>query len=113
MDPRQAEELIGKALFLDVREAYEFQAGHIDGSVHIPLLDLPERFEELGRDKPVVVVCQIGQRSDLAARFLRERGFDAHNLEGGVARWTAENRPIAGDGGGGQVVDGWARNPEW
>jgi rhodanese-related sulfurtransferase len=113
MDPKQAESQIGSAQFVDVREAYEFQAGHIEGSVHIPLLDLPERFAELDRAVPVIAVCQIGQRSELAARFLQAAGYDAHNLEGGMARWSAEGLPYSAAGGEGQVVDGWSRTPDW
>lgn len=81
-------------VLVDVRELYEWDAGHISGSVHIPLMDLRQRFEELPRDRTVVAVCQIGQRSDLAARFLTEQGFDAHNLEGGMAKWQAAGLPF-------------------
>ena len=111
MDAREAHAEVGKALFLDVREPYEWAAGHIKDSVHIPLMELPDRFEELPRDRRVIAVCQIGQRSDLAARFLSEQGFDAHNLEGGLARWEALQLPfVAADDSNVQVVDGYARD---
>ena len=97
--------------FVDVREEYEFNAGHIRGSMHIPLMDLPGRFDEIPRNRTVVAVCQIGQRSDLAARFLIEQGFDAHNLEGGLARWQAAGLPVdSPEGPAGRVVDGFARD---
>jgi rhodanese-related sulfurtransferase len=100
--------------FIDVREYYEFDAGHIEGAAHIPLRHLPARLELLDRDRPVVVACQIGQRSDLAARFLRDNGFDAHNLEGGMTLWAGQGLPmLSGEGAEGQVVDGWAQTLEW
>ena len=95
---------------LDVREYYEWAAGHLKGAVHIPLRMLPHRFEELDQERPVLVTCQIGQRSGIAADFLRARGFDAHNLEGGVEVWIAEGLPLVDvQEEPGAVVDGWAQ----
>jgi rhodanese-related sulfurtransferase len=94
--------------FIDVRHAYEFEAGHVEGSRLITLQEIPARFEEIDRDVPVVVTCQIGQRSALAAKFLRDQGYDAHNLEGGVEAWAAEGLPLVSKGSQGTVVDGWA-----
>jgi rhodanese-related sulfurtransferase len=100
-------------LFLDVREYYEFDAGHIEGALHIPLRQLPDRFETLEQGRPIVVACQIGQRSELAADFLRQRGFDAHNLEGGMTLWASKGLPfVATEGVEGSVVDGWAQTLE-
>jgi rhodanese-related sulfurtransferase len=114
MQPADAYSRREQVQFIDVREYYEFDAGHIEGAVHIPLRHLPERFELLDRDRPVVVACQIGQRSDLAARFLCEKGFDAHNLEGGMTLWVEQELPIrSGEGSTGKVVDGWAQVLEW
>jgi rhodanese-related sulfurtransferase len=111
MDARAAHAALGSAVFLDVREPYEWAAGHVEGSVHIPLMQLPERFGEIPNERPVIAVCQIGQRSELAARFLTERGFEAHNLEGGVAAWQANGLPLVGDqGSSGEIVDGYARD---
>lgn len=103
----------GSVQFLDVREFYEFDAGHIEGALHIPLRMLPSRFESLHRDRTIVVACQIGQRSDLAADFLRQRGFDAHNLEGGMTLWASNGLPFVSNlGDEGEVVDGWAQTLE-
>jgi rhodanese-related sulfurtransferase len=110
MEPFQAFARRDEVRFLDVREYYEFDAGHIEGAVHIPLRRLPELVQTLDKERPVVVACQIGQRSDLAARFLREKGFDAHNLEGGMTLWVEQGLPIlSGEGSSGTVVDGWAQ----
>ncbi|MCA1705655.1 MAG: rhodanese-like domain-containing protein [Actinobacteria bacterium] len=110
MLPDEAWSIRESVHFIDVREFYEFDAGHIEGATHIPLRTLPGRFEDLDRDRPVIVACQIGQRSALAADFLRERGFDAHNLEGGMTLWAAQGLPFVSNlGDEGQVVDGWAQ----
>ncbi|MEA2452898.1 MAG: hypothetical protein QOG04_1608 [Actinomycetota bacterium] len=100
-------------LFLDVREYYEWDAGHIEGAVHIPLRHLPTNFGSLDPERTIVVACQIGQRSELAADFLRQRGFDAHNLEGGMTLWASKGLPfVSGGGPEGEVVDGWAQTLE-
>ena len=114
MQPNDAYALRDDAQFLDVREFYEFDAGHIDGALHIPIRRLPDHFERLDRSRPVIVACQIGQRSDIAARFLRDKGFEAHNLEGGMTLWAERGLPmISGEGSEGKVVDGWAQDLEW
>jgi rhodanese-related sulfurtransferase len=97
-------------VFLDVREPYEWAAGHLEGSVHIPIGQIQRRFEELDRDRPIIVVCQVGQRSALVANFLSTQGFDAHNLEGGLQEWAAAGLPLDSDDDEGDVVDGWARD---
>ena len=109
MDVATASAQADSFLFVDVREPNEFDAGHIRGSVHIPLMELPQRFEELPRDRTVVAVCQVGQRSELAANFLVQQGFEAHNLEGGLAKWQAAGLPFEAEGDA-QVVDGFARD---
>lgn len=98
------------SVFLDVREGYEWDAGHIDGSLHIPIGQIQRRFEELDRGRRLVVVCQVGQRSALVADFLSAQGYDAENLEGGLQEWTARGLPLRATGDDGSVVDGWARD---
>jgi len=69
---------------VDVRGGAEREGGFIEGSVHIPLADLPERMNELDADRPVVVHCAGGYRSSVAASYLRARGFqDVADLVGG------------------------------
>jgi rhodanese-related sulfurtransferase len=111
MDAQTAHQRASEVFFLDVREPDEWNAGHIEGALHIPLKELPSRLEELAKDMPVVAVCHVGQRSDLAAGFLRQNGFEAHNLEGGMAEWARLGLPfVSGAGDRGQVVDGFARD---
>lgn len=89
---------------LDVREQDEWDAGHIDGSQHIPLGELGERLDEVPRDRTVVAVCRTGSRSDRAARGLQQLGFTAHNLDGGVTAWTRAGLPLVSSRGGPGVV---------
>ena len=110
MLPSEAEGLLGDARFVDVREPYEYEAGHIDGSLHIPIGVITARLEELPTDQKLIIVCQVGQRSRLVADFLRAQGRDAHNLEGGLQRWASEGRALTTDVEPGRLVDGWARD---
>jgi rhodanese-related sulfurtransferase len=90
---------------LDVREQDEWDAGHIDGSQHIPLGQLAMRLDEVPRDRTVVAVCRSGSRSDRAAKGLRERGYRAENLDGGVTAWSRSGLPLVGASGGpGRVI---------
>lgn len=86
---------------VDCREPYEWVAGHIAGSVHLPLNSiLAGAIDPLDPAKPTVVVCRSGNRSELARLMLQARGFEAHNLERGLEEWHAEGRPLQSDSGG-------------
>lgn len=73
---------------LDVREAFEWEAGHIPGATWIPMGELPQRLHELPKDREVVCVCRSGSRSAWATEFLTANGFRAKNLEGGMLHWS-------------------------
>lgn len=74
---------------LDVREDSEFQSGHVPEANWIPLGELSSRLSEVPTDKTVVAVCRSGNRSGQATQLLRQAGFDAHNMVGGMNSWTA------------------------
>lgn len=74
---------------LDVRRPDERARGAIPGSFHIPLDELRSRMDELPRDRDIVVYCQTGQRSYIAARLLGQHGFLARNLTGSYRTWEA------------------------
>lgn len=98
--PAEASDLIAAgALALDVREAEEWAAGHLDGAEWIPLGELGGRLDEVPRDRPVVVVCRTGSRSGYVADALAGAGFDARNLAGGLRAWTAAGLPLVPAGG--------------
>lgn len=85
------------ALVLDVRDQKEFAQGHIAGSLNIPFTTLNERVAELEayKDKPVVLVCKMGQHAGAAGRKLKSGGFNnVRRLTGGMAEWTGNNLPI-------------------
>jgi rhodanese-related sulfurtransferase len=84
---------------IDVREPYEREAGHIEGSRHIPLVDLSARAQEIDRERPVVFYCRVGARSSMAAQAFRASGAQALSMTGGLVRWAAENRPLSPEGG--------------
>ena len=93
IDPEQAAERLkaGKdCLALDVREADEWEKGHIPGAVWIPLGELPGRLHELPRDREIIAVCQSGGRSAKATKLLLAAGFRAVNLRGGMRAWRGE-----------------------
>ena len=68
---------------LDTRTPAEYQRGHAEGFIHIPVDNLRERLHELDTKKPVYVMCQSGLRSYIATRILAQNGFDAYNFSGG------------------------------
>jgi len=73
----------GSVQLLDTRTSGEYENGHIDGFVNIPLDELRGRLSELDKSKKVYVTCQIGLRGYVATRILTQNGFDAYNLSGG------------------------------
>jgi len=88
-------------LVLDVREDDEWQAGHVEGSVHVPLMELGARYAELpglSDAEQTLVVCRVGNRSAYAAAFLLQQGVDAVNLAGGLVAWEAAGRPLVAEG---------------
>jgi rhodanese-related sulfurtransferase len=96
--PTDAVQLVnGGALVLDVRDAKEYEAGHIIDARSVPAADLANRAETLKkyRDKPVIVCCETGFASGAAARTLRTLGFEkVVTLRGGLAGWRQDNLPL-------------------
>ena len=82
---------------LDVRELYEWDAGHIEGAIHAPLAEVMAGRAEgkLDSGKPVIVVCRSGNRSELAALMLQARGYKAENMEGGMEAWAEAGLPFS------------------
>jgi len=78
-------------VILDVREPFEYEISKIEGSVLIPLGQIPERFGELNPDSEYIVHCKMGGRSAKAVDFLKQKGFKrVRNLAGGINRWAQE-----------------------
>ena len=85
------------ALVLDVRESAEHEKGHVVNSRHVAVSELDARVPELEKYKarPVIVVCESGNRSDKAAAILRKHGFtQVFSLSGGIGAWQQAGLPL-------------------
>lgn len=83
-----------KPLLLDVREPQEFAYCHIEGSLHIPMNDVPARIGELDPEREIVCICHHGMRSASVAGFLERQGFrNVVNLSGGIDAWAVRVDP--------------------
>jgi rhodanese-related sulfurtransferase len=95
----EVEQLVqrGEVFLIDTRPHVEYGNGHLPGAVSIPVDELPERFDELPRDRRIVAYCRGAYClfADEAVALLRHHGFDAHRVEGGWPEWRAEGRPTA------------------
>ncbi len=79
----------GSVTLLDTRTVGEFDGGHIDGFLNIPVDELRGRLDELDKGKPVYVICQSGLRSYIACRILAGNGFECYNFSGGFRFYDA------------------------
>jgi adenylyltransferase/sulfurtransferase len=83
-----------EVILIDVREPYEWTAGHIDAAQHIPLQQIPQRLADIPKDRDVVMICRSGARSEHARAFLANQGYTrVLNLVGGMQRWAQEVDP--------------------
>ncbi|MBI5933950.1 MAG: rhodanese-like domain-containing protein [Chloroflexi bacterium] len=85
----------GDAFFLDVRELSEWNEFHAPGATLISLGELASRLNEVSRDRPVVVVCRSGNRSQQGRDILLQAGFtDVTSMDGGLNEWRSKGYPI-------------------
>jgi rhodanese-related sulfurtransferase len=83
------------AVLLDVRSIEAFHGGHIPQARHAPLADLEKKAASLAKDKPVILVCEMGRSAVGAATKLRALGFTAVSiLDGGIKAWTTAGLPL-------------------
>ncbi len=81
-------------VLLDVREPYERDLACIEPSLHIPMNEVPERIDEVPKDREVIVYCHGGGRSAVIAGFLETHGYArVANLEGGIDAWSVDVDP--------------------
>ncbi len=96
---REAKELLAKnsAVFLlDVRTPDEYRQGHIQGGVLIPINELERRVNEVPRNRPVLVYCAVGSRSNAAAGLLSGKGFkEIFNMQDGIMGWYRNGFPVS------------------
>jgi rhodanese-related sulfurtransferase len=98
LSPEIVAELLarGDAQLVDVREAYEHDAGRISGARHVELGALAAQAESIEREKPVVFYCRVGARSAMATQAFAASGWDAYNLMGGIVGWVQSGLAIEG-----------------
>jgi rhodanese-related sulfurtransferase len=97
MTPQQVQTALAGAqppLLLDVREQYEWDQVHIPSARHVPMNRVPEQLATLPQDQPVVVFCAHGGRSFGVAHYLREQGYAAYNMTGGITQWHIAGLPV-------------------
>lgn len=86
---------------VDVRNRSEYEAGHLPGSLHIPVGYLEQRLKEIPRDKPLVMQCQSGARSAIATSVMQKLGVtNIENLSGGFLAWQASGREVVREDAG-------------
>jgi rhodanese-related sulfurtransferase len=82
------------AFVLDVREPFEYVAGHVPGAQLLPMAHVHARLGDLPKSEPVYVICASGNRSKTAASWLRTAGIDAISVAGGTGGWSGQGRPV-------------------
>lgn len=81
-------------LLVDVREDWELAIASLEQAVHVPMGEVPDRLEELPRDRDIVLMCRSGMRSAQVARFLQQEGYErVWNLAGGILAWSEQLDP--------------------
>ncbi len=81
-------------VLIDVREPYEWSAGHLESARHIPMQQIPGHLAELPRDRELVMICRSGIRSASVQQFLMSQGFTSvKNLVGGMQAWRRDIDP--------------------
>jgi hydroxyacylglutathione hydrolase len=97
---RELGRLVGRGgpeapLVIDVRQATEYESGHLPGSLHLAAGSLPDQLGSLPRDRPIATICASGYRSSVAASLLRRAGFsDVTWVADGVPAWDAAGLPV-------------------
>lgn len=84
-----------QAVVIDIRDPAEFRQGHITSSRNIPYSKLMEQSGELPKDKPVIIVCNLGQVAGAATKQLKAIGLsEVYRLEGGISNWKSLSLPL-------------------
>ena len=77
-----------EVILLDVREPYEVEICHVKGSLFIPMNEIPQKLEQLDKEKNYAVMCHSGVRSLHVSNYLNSQGFSAMNVSGGIDMWS-------------------------
>lgn len=87
-------EQMADSFVLDVRELDEYEGGHIEGAVNIPVREVVQNLNLIPMDQPILVYCAAGTRGALATTALEMLGYNAVNLRGGIRAWTGAGYPV-------------------
>ncbi len=97
VDVGEARDLIAEKaelVILDVRTVSEYESGHLEGSINIPVEVLSGRLSELNPDDELLVYCRTGNRSTTAVGILRDNGYDrVYHMDGGITAWMSAGFP--------------------
>lgn len=87
------EQLIKKksVSILDVRENHEYEQGHIENVLLIPMQTIPDELDQLDIDQPYYVICHSGVRSSSVCQYLSQEGYQVTNIMGGMSAWKGES----------------------
>lgn len=84
-------DMIVDPIIIDVREDYELkETGTIKGAIHIPMNEVPNRLNEITKEREIYILCRSGVRSYNVAKYLNELGYEAINLDGGIINYKGE-----------------------
>ncbi|OLC14212.1 MAG: hypothetical protein AUH29_10950 [Candidatus Rokubacteria bacterium 13_1_40CM_69_27] len=84
-----------EVVVVDVREPFEWREGHIDGALHLPMLEAAGRLDEIPRERPKAVLCAGGLRSSTVISALKRRGIGSwYNVTGGMTAWLKAGHPV-------------------
>ncbi len=97
--PQQLTNLVNQqqAAVIDLRDQADFRKGHIVDAINIPYAKLNERIGELEnlRERPVILVCKLGQYASAAGKQLQQQGFrQVYRLSGGISEWQGAQLPL-------------------
>ncbi len=97
IDPKQLKARLDAGediVIVDVREDWELRQSRVAIAVHIPMDDIPAALDRIPKDKPVVIMCHVGERSAQVVYWLRTKGYtNVYSLGGGISRWAREVDP--------------------
>lgn len=95
MDPGEINRRMSEdgMVLIDVREDYEWEAGHVPGSRHVQLMQITEEAATLPKEEPLAFICLSGVRSGMVATSFRRAGYEAYNVSGGFAAWFEAGLP--------------------
>ncbi|UBH13552.1 rhodanese-like domain-containing protein [Macrococcus armenti] len=73
---------------IDVREIEEFEAGHINEAINIPLSELDQHISDFNKEDDYIIICRSGNRSGMACDYLQQFDIKTTNVQGGMIEWT-------------------------